>query len=66
MPHGVDHLPRAGDEVSLLVFKPGVTPNSRNALEERTVAQFGYGSRLPVLRRDEVAHASDGAAKNSK
>jgi mannose-6-phosphate isomerase-like protein (cupin superfamily) len=36
IPHGVEHLPVAEEEVHLLLFEPGTTLNTGNVREERT------------------------------
>ena len=38
VPHGVEHLPIADEEVEVLVFEPATTLNTGNVQNERTVS----------------------------
>lgn len=40
VPHGVEHLPIAEEEVHLVLFEPKSTLNTGNITNERTVAQL--------------------------
>ena len=40
VPHGVEHLPVADEEVHLLLLEPKTTLNTGNVTNERTVAQL--------------------------
>jgi mannose-6-phosphate isomerase-like protein (cupin superfamily) len=40
VPHGVEHLPIADEEVQLLLIEPKSTLNTGNLVNERTVAQL--------------------------
>ena len=40
VPHGVEHLPIADEEVHLLLIEPKTTLNTGNLVNERTVAQL--------------------------
>ena len=40
VPHGVEHLPVADEEVHLVLFEPKSTLNTGNITNERTVAQL--------------------------
>jgi len=40
VPHGVEHLPVAGEEVELILFEPAGTLNTGNLQNERTVAEL--------------------------
>lgn len=40
VPHGVEHLPVAEDEVELILFEPAGTLNTGNVQNERTVAEL--------------------------
>jgi mannose-6-phosphate isomerase-like protein (cupin superfamily) len=40
VPHGVEHLPIADEEVHIVLFEPGTTLNTRNVSNERTVSQL--------------------------
>jgi len=40
VPHGVEHLPVAEDEVHLMLIEPAETLNTGNLRNERTVAQL--------------------------
>ena len=40
VPHGVEHLPVADEEVHLLLFEPKSTLNTGNITNERTVAKL--------------------------
>ena len=40
VPHGVEHLPVADEEVHLVLFEPKSTLNTGNVTNERTVAQL--------------------------
>ena len=41
VPHGVEHLPVAEDEVHLLLIEPGTTLNTGNLMNERTRPRVG-------------------------
>jgi hypothetical protein len=41
LPHGVEHLPVAEDEVHLMLIEPMATLNTGNIQNERTVTQLG-------------------------
>ncbi len=41
IPHGVEHLPVAPEEVHLMLFEPAGTLNTGNLQNERTVAHLG-------------------------
>ena len=40
VPHGVEHLPVADEEVHLVLIEPKTTLNTGNVTNERTVSQF--------------------------
>ena len=40
IPHGVEHMPVAEDEVHILLFEPKTTLNTGNVQNERTVAEL--------------------------
>src|SRR5512137_2685941 len=40
IPHGVEHLPVAGEEVQVLLLEPKSTLNTGNVQNERTVAEL--------------------------
>ena len=40
VPHGVEHLPVADEEVHLVLFEPKSTLNTGNITNERTVAEL--------------------------
>ena len=40
VPHGVEHMPYARDEVHLVLFEPATTLNTGNVQNERTVAEL--------------------------
>ena len=40
VPHGVEHMPVADEEVHLLLLEPKTTLNTGNVINERTVAQL--------------------------
>jgi len=40
VPHGVEHLPIADEEVHIVLFEPGTTLNTGNIRNERTVRQL--------------------------
>ncbi len=40
IPHGVEHLPSAGEETHILLLEPKTTLNTGNLENERTVAQL--------------------------
>ncbi len=40
VPHGVEHLPIADEEVHIILFEPGTTLNTGNINNERTVSQL--------------------------
>jgi mannose-6-phosphate isomerase-like protein (cupin superfamily) len=40
VPHGVEHLPVAEEEVHVVLFEPKSTLNTGNVTNERTVAQL--------------------------
>ena len=40
VPHGIEHLPVAEDEVHVVLFEPKSTLNTGNVTNERTVAQL--------------------------
>ena len=42
VPHGVEHLPVADEEVHLVLFEPKSTLNTGNITNERTVAQLQH------------------------
>ena len=40
VPHGVEHLPVADEEVHILLLEPKTTSNTGNVVNERTVSQL--------------------------
>lgn len=40
VPHGVDHMPVAEEEVHVLLFEPSTTLNTGNTVSTKTVAQL--------------------------
>jgi len=40
VPHGVEHMPYAREEVHLVLFEPATTLNTGNVQNERTVAEL--------------------------
>ncbi len=41
IPHGVEHMPVAPEEVHIMLFEPGTTLNTGNVQNERTVTNLG-------------------------
>ncbi|MBA3873653.1 MAG: cupin domain-containing protein [Anaerolineae bacterium] len=41
IPHGVEHMPVAPEEVHIMLFEPKTTLNTGNVQNERTVANLG-------------------------
>lgn len=41
VPHGIEHLPVAPEEVHIMLFEPKTTLNTGNVQNERTVANLG-------------------------
>lgn len=40
VPHGVEHCPRAGDEVHVLLFEPAETVNTGSTQSDRTIGKL--------------------------